>query len=292
MQNTYIKDGLLYFTELENDPIQILTTYDNSIWGNMNPKFAKSETELNQITAKDIKLQKILNTKVAISFTTPFEDTIIDLDDNSFKYLNFTEIENKFGIKNLTVRANSGIIYPCEGNNSYIFAPRDCPIFFIIPPERQFILAIHLGAPQVVQNLHKKTFRLASELIKESNFKNSKVFITPHISGENYYVNPNKFSVFESLLGSGMKKHVKTKFNEIYQAERNYFDFVGFVKEEINNQFGITDFIETGICTYESTQTGHLYSYKYLQEVEKRIERGEQIDSRKYLGSHNVVIKF
>lgn len=292
MKNIYIKNGLIYFSELKNDLIQIVTTYDNSVWGNMNHKFADSEKELDQITAKYIKLQKILNTKVAISFTTPFEDTIIDLDHNSFEYLNFTETENEFGIKNLTVRANSGIIYPSNGHNSYIFTPRDCPIFFIIPPERQFILAIHLGAPQVVQSLHKKTFRLASELIKESDFKNSKVFITPHISGDNYYVSPEKYQIYEKLLGSNIKKYVKAKFNEIYQAERNYFDFVGFVKEEINNQFGITDFIETGICTYESTQTGYLYSYKYFQEVEKRIERGEQVNSIKYLGSHNVVIKF
>lgn len=291
MQNTYTKDGLLYFSELENDPIQIVTTYDNSVWGNMNPKFATTPGEYEIITQKDIRIQKILGTQLAYGFTIPPEDTLIDLDANSTQLLeNNIDADSLF--KYIAIKANAGILYPSNGVKSYIFAPRDCPIFFIIPPEREFILAIHLGAPQIVQNIHNKIFRLANELIGNCDFKNSKVFITPHISGEHYYVSDEKFLMYKNIVGNEVSKFTKQKFNEIYRAERNYIDFAGFVKEDINRKFGITDFIDTGICTYESTQTGHLYSYKYLQEVEKRIERGEQIDSKKYLGSHNVVIKF
>lgn len=154
MQNTYTKDGLLYFSELENDPIQIVTTYDNSIWGNMNPKFAESEADLKQITEKDIQIQKILYTQLTYGFNMPPEDTLIDLTTNS-KQLLENSINKDAALKYITIKAHAGILYP-SGIHSYIFTPRDCPMFFIIPPERKFILVIHLGAAQVVQNLHKK----------------------------------------------------------------------------------------------------------------------------------------
>lgn len=291
LKNVYIENGLLHFTELKKDDLQIVTTYDNSVWGNMSLAFAESESEKKTIIEKEAKFQKTLGTKVFVNFTTPQEDTIIDLDDRSLQYLNFIEKENEFGIKNISVRANSGIIYPSSIQNSYCFATRDCAIFFFVPPEREFVLAMHLGAIQVAQKLHTKTFRLANDLIKRSNFRNSKVYITPYISGENYYVSNEKFSIYKYMLGDDIKNYVKIKYNPIYQSEKYYFNFVDFVKRDINDQFGITDFIETGICTYESTQNGFLYSYKYVQEVQKRKEKGEILDVKKYLGTNYVVIK-
>lgn len=212
MQNAYVKKGLLYFSDLEKDNIQILTTYDNSTWGNMSPKFAASEQVIVGIAKKDLEIQKILGTKNTIDFTTPIEDTVIDLEKRSMKYLDFI-YRNKSEFKSISVKANAGIIYPSGGANSYIFAPRDCPILCIVPPEREFILVIHLGAPQVIQDLHSKIFRLASELINKSDFKNSKVYITPHISGEKYYVTDEKFLMYQDIVGNDINRFTKKKFN-------------------------------------------------------------------------------
>lgn len=42
---TYVENGILYFNELKDARLKIATTYDNSIWGNMNPYFEKTVDE-------------------------------------------------------------------------------------------------------------------------------------------------------------------------------------------------------------------------------------------------------
>jgi|GEM_PF-1605506 len=291
MQKTYIENGLLYFHNLKDKKLQIATTYDNKVWGNMNPAFSKNEEEREGVREKDRKLADILGFKTSFSFKTPNEDSMIDFDERSVKYIGSLYPADEKGYKDILLATNSMLVYPQEERYGYIVAPRDCSVVVIAPKDFHFALIMHLGAPQLLTGLHRKSMKMLME--NKDSFGELDMYITPYIGKGNYSVSLEKGERYASLYGEGFEKYVETKFSDIWQEERCYVDFVGAFKDEVRNVYGIKNVIDSDIDNYDETKNGHLYSYKYARELQMRKEKGEDISDDEideYNKGFNVVV--
>mgnify|MGYP001161990227 CR=1 FL=1 len=289
---TYIKDGLLYFNNLKDKRLQIATTYDNKIWGNMNPYFEKNIEGRKRIEENDYKIANILGYRTAFCFNDKYEDTVIDLDSKSVSYLDYMTKADDKGYKYINVTTNSMIVYPQQQKYGYIIAPRDCPVAIITDPNYEFILIIHIGAPQVLTGLHNKTIKLLDNRYKDIELKNSNVYITPYIHQRNYFIGKEKYEMYKSLYGDGFDKYVELKYNDVWKEDAYYIDYMSIFKEQIKD-YEIDNIFDCDIDTYESTQHGSLYSYKYTQALKKKKEMGENIsdeDINRYMGGYNVIV--
>lgn len=287
MENTYIENGLLYFNNLKDSKLQIVTTFDNEIWGNMIPTFAKDNQEREEIERKDRRLADIIGYKTSFSLTTPYEDSMIDFDQRSVKYMKSVFSTEKDEYKNILLAVNSALVYPQEERYGYIIGPRDCAIVIITPKDYRFALIMHIGAPQLITGMHRKAMKMIDE------FKELDMYITPYIHENNYSISIEKGEKFKSLYGKDIEKYMEKKFSDIWQTERYFFDFIEAFKDEMKNTYGITNIIDSGIDSYEETKKGHLYSYKYEQELKMRKERGEDISDEeieRYHKGFNVVV--
>ena len=286
MENTYIENGLLYFNNLKDSKLQIVTTFDNEIWGNMIPTFAKDNQEREEIERKDRRLADIIGYKTSFSLTTPYEDSMIDFDQRSVKYMKSVFSTEKDEYKNILLAVNSALVYPQEERYGYIIGPRDCAIVIITPKDHRFALIMHIGAPQLITGMHRKAMKMIDE------FKELDMYITPYIHKNNYSVSIEKGERFKVLYGKDIEKYMEKKFSDIWQTEI-LFDFIEAFKDEMKNTYGITNIIDSGIDSYEETKKGHLYSYKYEQELKMRKERGEDISDEeieRYHKGFNVVV--
>lgn len=188
---------------------------------------------------------------------------------------------------------NSAIIYPQDTRYGYIIAPRDCAVAVVVPKDYEFILMIHMGANQLATGIHHKTIKLLENRYKDIELKGSTVYITPYISQRNFFLNPQKYELYKSLLGESIDKYIKEGFTNVFNNQAYYFDFISMFKDQMKESYGITNFVDSNIDTFEATQSGFLFSYKYVQELKKRKENGEDISQEeidKYLGCHNVIV--
>lgn len=281
MDSYYIEDGLLKFESLRNDPLQIFTTYDNNIWGNMNPYFSTNENEKLSIKEKDQKICQILNCNTTFVLTTPVENTICNLNTPSYKLLTEINKEDEAGNKFIPIRANSVIFEKQSNRTSFVVAPADCPVITITNKQREFVIIIHLGFPQYIQNLHSDTIALASNYFNLE--KDIEIFITPHICSKHYLIREDKYRKTLNKIGNKLEQYSEKVFSEIYKEDCYSIDINKIITEEILNRIPNAKTYQTGLCTYEEVEKGNLFSHKYITDQ-------KQLSNVLTEGQFNVVV--
>lgn len=279
---TFIEEGLLKFNNLREDKLQIITTFNNEIWGNMNPFYAQSEEEKREIKVKDERICKILSTKTSFVLTTPPENTICNLNPPSFKLL--TEINKSHNDENIyiPIRSNAVIYKRQKTKSSFIVAPADCPVIIMTDKSRNFVIILHFGFPQYLQRLHQDILNF-SETLFELRKNELEIYITPYICKEHYLIGEDKYLKSIDKLGPEINKYFQKEYSEIYGEDRYSFNFDEMIKSEILNLFKSVKVFETGICTYEEVGKGNLFSHKYTTDCR---EKGLDVKE----GNFNVII--
>lgn len=284
MKSYYIEEGVLKFEELKNDKLQIVTTYDNKIWGNMNPYFAKSEEEKGIISKNDARISELLNTQINFVLTTPPENTICNLNDSAYRYLVDTNSKKSVDPnlpKYINVRANSILIPKKEEKTSIIIAPADCPVVVITDKKRSFVVVMHLGFPQYIQNLHFDTLELAKSYFNLN--QELDIFITPYICSEHYLISSENYSRALKQVGFKLEKYSSKIYSEIWKDDRFSIDLKNIIHEEISTRLPNSRIIETGVCTYEEAEKGNMFSHKYVTDQK---QLGKEIPE----GNFNVIV--
>jgi len=260
--------GLGSFPELKTKfGIINFITYSNKIWSNMNPFFAKNDDKRKEIEKKDQKLADIVGTKFVGVITTPPEGTLIHFDKNMYEYLNSTNKEDEKGYKFVLVRANAVIL--TVPNTELVFAPSDCPIGIFAHKDWQGVIAMHLGSPQVAQRLHDKTLSFFKGLFDEVSISKFHVYFTPYICPKHYTLSDEKYRAYTQELPN-LEQFLLPSDKE---NEWN-FDFIGYAKQNLKENWGITRFHESGICTYQEAMSGNLFSHDLSTEDEKKFPPG------------------
>jgi hypothetical protein len=257
--------GIGYFKSLQEDlNTPNLVTYDNKKWGNMNPYFAKDDEERKEIENKDEKIREMLGIKRNLAMTTPPENTFLEINNSVLKTLFLEEKQS------IPIRANAVIISEKLDNDyGVVMAPKDCAAVVIKSKDSNISAVLHIGAPQIMQGLHKQVIEYLK--ILDSSFSNYYVYIFPHISAKNYKLSEEKLKILDESLSR-------------YLGEDNSFDFIAVLKDYLSENVGISKFVESGIDSYEAAKNGKMYSHTLEKELE---EKGRPFKK----GAHNVVIK-
>jgi copper oxidase (laccase) domain-containing protein len=257
--------GIGYFKSLTEDlNAPNLVTYDNEKWGNMSPYYAQSEDEREEIENKDEKIREMLGIKRTLAMTTPPENTLIEVNNNVLKSL---FIEEKTSIP---IRANAVIVSEKLKNDyGVVMAPKDCAAVVIKSKDSDIAAILHIGAPQIMQGLHKQVVRYLKTLV--SDLSNYYVYIFPHITAENYKLSEEKLKILDDDLRK-------------YLGEENAFDFILALKDYLTATTGISNFFDSDIDSYEAARNGKMYSHTLEKELD---EKGKSFNK----GAHNVVTK-
>jgi hypothetical protein len=257
--------GIGYFKSLQEDlNTPNLVTYDNKKWGNMNPYFAKDDEERKEIEDKDKKIREMLGIKRSLAMTTPPENTFIEINNSVLKTL---FIEDKISIP---IRANAVVVSEeLDNNYGVVMAPKDCATVVMKSKNSNITAILHIGAPQIMQGLHKQVIRYLETLV--SNLSKYSVYIFPHISAKNYKLSDEKLKILDEDLRK-------------YLSEDNSFDFIAVFKDYLTETTGISQIVESNIDSYEAAKNGNMYSHTLEKELEEKDKSFEK-------GAHNVVIK-
>lgn len=246
--------GLAYFPALQEYGIRHAITYDNGIWGNMNDGFVESSVEKSRIAENDAKLAKHLRVERVLASKTPIDATITHIDATTTAYLLRDESFVDQAFRLALIHANAIIL--TEPNVSIVFAPRDCAIVSLVHPRWHGTLLIHIGAHMLTQNLHLHAVGVLRNVM-DLELSELTGFITPHICAIHYSIDEAAYRRF-SMYHLGIEKFVRPFDTD--GTTRYWFDFVGYMKDSLLRVFGINTWVESGICTYESAQTGALFS--------------------------------
>lgn len=283
-----LENGLLTFRDLPKG-VNIYTTYDGKLWGNMNSYFSTTEEEKNEIIIKDKKISDSLKTKLTFVCTTPSEDTIEFLNNESIASLQFSKRNDDYNY--ISVRCNGLIAKRQNFPYEVVYALSDCPVLTIIPKESDLVISAHLGAPQVFQGLHLKIINFARSVDSRINWENSLSYLGPYICQDHYSISEEKYLLYKNNFRNPalFEKYIRKGQHPIFKGNRYFFDFVGLFKEEVR-QLGLNSIIETGVCTYEASLQGNLFSHELAQEVDEKMKLASSTEKNKYYGGYNVVI--
>lgn len=280
------KTGLGTFPALNTKGITNITTCDNKIWGNLNPYYSKTEAEKLEIEEKDHQLSQLLQAKTCLVLTTPPEETILSLDTENLDYLKHGNPPDNAGFRYILIRANAIIAHNLQERVEFVVAPHDCPIVFFKHATWPGCIVMHLGAPQVLQNLHTKTLKMWQVLFPDFSAKDFTVYISPYICPKHYSISEEKYTQFSkvSRAPKTLDQFLSKRKNPILKEDRHYFDFVGLAKAELTQNFGITKFVESGLCTYEEALKDRLFSHELAQEKDHL----KDPEAEKFKGCNNV----
>ncbi len=286
-----LENGLLTYIS-PNSTLKVATTYEGKIWGNMNPFFSTSDKEKDIIKSNDHKLSDYLETKTAFVLTTPPEDTLMNLNIETFSSLSLRNKPDDSGYKYIPLRANA-IIAETILDNPYeiIFAPADCAILVIKPLDTNVTIAIHIGSPQTLQGIHLKALKLAKALYPKISWENIESYVTPYICKTHYTISEDSYNLFLKTFRNQqlLAKYTKETTHPLFKGKRYNIDFMGIVKSELEMQFGITNILESGLCTYEEAEKGNLFSHELAQEMEQKEDNTHT--PNKYKGAFNVAVR-
>jgi len=279
------ENGLLLYNSSLLNGAKIAVTYDNAIWGNMNPYYSITEEDKKRIDRSDKKLSKFLGARRSYVFTTPPEDTFIDLTLETSNSLDLNyPVDNEF--QYIQIRANGAVVRRLNSSVGYIFAPADCPILLITFPKKQIFLLMHLGSIQVYQGLHLKLLEYSRRY--NLDYLDACVFVSPYICKKHYTISEKKYLIYKDCPRNKnvISRFLKKANHPIFEGNRYSFDFLGMAINEMKAHFKIRNVYDPNICTYEMTRKGKLFSYEYMQELE-----AENKPIENYKGCFNVVIK-
>ena len=260
--------GIGYFKSLQEEfSTPNLVTYDNDMWGNMNPYFAKDDKEKEDILRKDREVMNLLGVSKVLAMTIPLDNTFLEINNRVLSSLFFQNESTS-----VPVHANAVIISESlDTNTGVVVSPRDCAVVVLKSKESNISVIVHIGAPQIFQGLHEHIMLYLSALLGRKDLSDYVVYIYPHISQRNYKLSEEKLELLSAEMGK-------------YLDSNKGFDFIGLFKEYISENYRITNIVDSeGIDSYESAKSGNMYSYTYAKEV------GEQDPS--VIGAHNVALK-
>ena len=265
--------GLAFFPSLEKSfGIKNFITYDNSKWGNMAYSLAETEAEKQRIKRLDRKLMRLTGAKYSFVMSTPPEATLLVLDKPQITYLLKGSVLEKTPGREILVRANSVIAERFKIPYQIVVGPADCAVFIGVfkkqPVNFNGVIVMHIGFPQVYQRLHIRTLELAAATynLSPSDLSALKFYITPYICPRHYSISKK---VFDYLAYNTVIRKRLARFVE-YKNDKYFVDFVGLAKFELEKSFGIAEFVESGVCTYEAAAQNALFSYTRYKEGSQR----------------------
>lgn len=142
------KTGLASFPILEQKyKIKNLVTYDNQKWGNMNNKFACTTNNIENIQNREFKITQIVRAKTVFNMTTPPEDTILHMNNQTYNYLKYTNKPNPNGYKYILVRTNAIVYEQQKYPTEFVTEPSDRAIIVLVNPSWNGIVIMHIGMP-------------------------------------------------------------------------------------------------------------------------------------------------
>ena len=268
--------GAYYFPKLHALGLKNYFTYDNKIWGNMNPIYAKDAENKKRIEHNDKLLADYIGADKVYVMTAPPENTLINPSQEEHVYL-----QQYYKEKYINIRTNSVIIPRNLKNFHVVFAHSDCAIFVLVSKSQ--IVAMHIGAPQVLTGLHFDTLKL----LNPEPATSIQAFVFPYICKKHYSIktkklmpilqgmqktNPPRARLIKKHLG---KRVIAESTGKNTKTERIYFDFIGLTRAEIKEFLKATyntevTFYETGLCTYEhATKYNNLFSYTAKKQGEQ-----------------------
>ena len=293
-------DGLAFFPELEDSfGVPNAVTYDNDLWGNMNPYHSLSEEDKLRIAKNDRIIAKQMGVDHIMPLTTPPEDTFMHLERDSYEYLRLMSAKKNDPFTETLLKANAVVVDDSiERAFELVIAPADCATLLFVHPEWDGFIFMHVGSPQVIQKLDLKVLSYAQAAYPEMDMSKMKVFVSPYICMDHYSIAPDKFrkekgddplKQAEIIFGKG---NVKAGDHGVYRGQRIYVNFMATLKNRLKEIFGISDFVESGICNYESAQEGKLFSNELTQELIEMQKSDPEITLDKAVGTFNVVVTY
>lgn len=255
--------GLGTFPDLVALGVANIVTHESKIWGNRQAMYAKNIEEKKFIADKDQEIATRLGAKLILTLTAPIEPTMLDYDQNTHQtILRGIKIEGT-EIPSTLLRAEAVVMRVPEVELEV--TPGDCAVVIVTHPHFKGFILAHVGCAQAIQGLLPKTIRLWLSQDTGCVSSQAEVFITPYICKEHFVHDPDKFTDISThhapLKDFLMKDSVDEKL---------HCDFMGFIKNQLKSEFGITKIYETGLCPFEETEKENLFSHtRTKQDPEK-----------------------
>ncbi|MCA9397922.1 laccase domain-containing protein [candidate division WWE3 bacterium] len=261
------KTGLGHFKRLEEFfGVKNAVTFDSKRWGNMSPKYAINDNEKKEISGKDqVLATDYFDTDTLISVSTPLEPSLLHVTKETVKVLDYANQRSGDGFLEPIITAN--IVVLEVPDIEVVFAPADCAILYVVVNGFDGVLAMHIGAPQAVQDTHLKGVAFFRDIL-QGDISMAEVFITPHICPRHYLLSAERREHYISISPKVIE-YFASQEDDLYG-----FDFISLVKEDLNTQFGITTFHESELCTFEEAQNGNLFSHRLSSQQPDRYQEG------------------
>lgn len=266
MEFSVRKDGLASFSDLDKRfGVRNFVTYDNKIWGNMVDVFTMSDLEKQRILKNDQKIARLLRANTACIMTTPPEDTFIDLTSESLETIrmgNPVAHTSSDDIPFYPVRANAVIL--TVPNVEIVAAPADCVILVMKQTAWDGMIVMHIGSSQVLQNLAHKVLTYFSAAYPCVNIGTFEVFAFPYLCPRHYIMNGDKAKMLRDFDPEIDKYFIPTEL-----GSNDGFAFWDYSKDKLQKEWGIQEFYESGVCTWEMAEKGNLFSHRYASRKQK-----------------------
>ena len=259
--------GLGTFPELAAQGVANFVTHDCKIWGNRQAMWAKDLEEKKFIADKDQEIAKLLGAKLILTLTTPIEPTLLNYDSATHQTILKSIVKEKGDIPSTLIRANAIIMRVPEIEVE--ITPGDCAVILVVHPQFNGFIMAHVGCPQTIQGLLTSTINLW--LSQETGLDSSRaeIFITSYICKEHFVHESQTFPNFEMHHAP-----LKDFLTEDKQNGKMHCDFMGFIKKQLNSEFGITKIYETGLCPYEEAEKGNLFSHTRTKQDSEKYPEG------------------
>lgn len=206
------------------------------------------------------------------------DNIILDIDKNIVNIFSAEPIEtiiSKLNLNNYyqTKQIHSDIIHIVDNNyinNSIgdalitnhtnkplIIKVADCVPIILYDKENKVIGVVHSGWKGTLENITTKTIKVMMDNFN-SNIEHIKVYIYPSIRQCHFEVEDDVYSLFKNKINNIDKYTTK-------KDKKYYIDLQSIIKSELNN-LGITNIIDTNICTYCNHKQYHSYRYNHTDK--------------------------
>jgi len=145
-------------------------------------------------------------------------------------------------------------------NKTLIIKVADCVPIALYDKEHKVIALVHSGWQGTLKNITNKTVSVMIDKFN-SKLENINVYIYPSIRNCHFEVKEDVYSLFKEKINN-IDKYTNKK------DDKYYIDLQSIIKDNLNN-LGITNIIDTAICTY--CHHDIYYSYRYNHTDKRNI---------------------
>ncbi|MBQ2872439.1 MAG: peptidoglycan editing factor PgeF [Bacilli bacterium] len=142
-------------------------------------------------------------------------------------------------------------------NKPLIIKVADCVPLLLYDKENKVISLVHSGWKGTLENITTKTIKIMMDKFN-SNPKNISAYIYPSIRKCHFEVEYDVYSLFKNKI-ENIDKYTTQK------GIKYYIDLQQIIKDELN-KLGITNIIDTFICTYCNHDIYHSYRYNHTDK--------------------------